>query len=147
VQSPRAYAGEGSSRPVEAGLRGAEDRLWVAGDGPERPALAAQVEALGLARQVRFLGQRDDVGDLLAACDVVVLSSRREGLGVAAAREGMAAGRWAPAPSAASPMPSRMATAACWCRRTAWPAWPRRWTRCCTIARCAPSSAPPLPSA
>jgi glycosyltransferase involved in cell wall biosynthesis len=33
---------------------------------------------------VRFLGRRDDVADLLAACDVFVLPSRREGLGVAA---------------------------------------------------------------
>ena len=67
-------------------------RLWIAGDGPEAPALGAQVESLGLAAQVRFLGRRDDVGDLLAACDVVVLPSRAEGLGVAAL-EAMAAAK------------------------------------------------------
>lgn len=66
--------------------------LWIAGDGPERRALEAQAEAAGLSGQVRFLGQRNDVADLLAACDVFVLSSRREGLGVAAL-EAMAAGR------------------------------------------------------
>jgi glycosyltransferase involved in cell wall biosynthesis len=41
---------------------------------------------------VRWLGARDDVGDLLAACDVFVLPSRAEGLGVAAL-EAMAAAR------------------------------------------------------
>jgi glycosyltransferase involved in cell wall biosynthesis len=67
-------------------------RLWLAGDGPERAALAAQVRRLGLDAQVRFLGRRDDIGDLLAAADVAVLPSRREGLGNAAL-EAMAAGR------------------------------------------------------
>ncbi len=74
------------------GARGVRAQLWIAGDGPERGALAAQVRQLGLAEQVRFLGRRDDVGDLLAACDIFVLPSRREGLGVAAL-EAMAAGR------------------------------------------------------
>ena len=73
-------------------MRGLSPRLWVAGDGPERAALAAQSERLGLAARVDWLGQRDDVGDLLAAADVFVLPSRAEGLGVAAL-EAMAAGR------------------------------------------------------
>jgi glycosyltransferase involved in cell wall biosynthesis len=72
--------------------RGLRPRLWCAGEGPERQALAAQIESLGVAGTVRFLGQRSDVGDLLAASDIVVLPSRREGLGVAAL-EAMAAGR------------------------------------------------------
>jgi len=67
-------------------------RLWIAGDGPERAALCAQASALALEDRVRWLGRRDDVGDLLAACDVFVLPSRAEGLGVAAL-EAMAAAR------------------------------------------------------
>jgi L-malate glycosyltransferase len=67
-------------------------RLWIAGDGPERRALTAQAEQLGLTSQVRFLGQRRDMPDLLAGCDVVVVPSRREGMGVAAL-EAMATGR------------------------------------------------------
>ncbi|MDH4096601.1 MAG: glycosyltransferase [Betaproteobacteria bacterium] len=66
--------------------------LWIAGDGPERPALERRARARGLAQRVRFLGRRSDVADLLAACDVFVLPSRREGLGVAAL-EAMAAAR------------------------------------------------------
>lgn len=73
------------------GARGLRPRVWIAGDGPERVALAAQAARLGLDPQVRWLGVRDDVADLLAAADVFVLPSRAEGLGVAAL-EAMAAG-------------------------------------------------------
>jgi glycosyltransferase involved in cell wall biosynthesis len=66
--------------------------LWVAGDGPERAALEAASARLGIAERVRFLGRRSDVPDLLEACDVFVLPSRQEGLGVAAL-EAMARGR------------------------------------------------------
>lgn len=64
----------------------------IAGEGPERERLEARVRALGLEGTVVFLGPRDDVGDLLAACDAFVLPSRREGLGVSAL-EAMAASR------------------------------------------------------
>jgi glycosyltransferase involved in cell wall biosynthesis len=66
--------------------------LWVAGDGPERAALEVDAAKRGLADRVRFLGRRDDVPNLLEACDVFVLPSRLEGLGVAAL-EAMARGR------------------------------------------------------
>jgi len=72
--------------------RGLRPRAWLAGVGPQRTLLADQTRRLGLSEQVRFLGRRDDVGDLLAACDIAVLPSRREGLGVAAL-EAMAAAR------------------------------------------------------
>jgi len=49
----------------------------VAGDGPERAALQARIEAQGLP--VRLLGHRDDVADLLHAADVVVSSAFWEG--------------------------------------------------------------------
>ena len=67
-------------------------QLWIAGSGPDRGALERQARSLGLEGRVRFLGWRDDTADLLAACEVLVLPSRREGLGVAAL-EAMAAGR------------------------------------------------------
>jgi glycosyltransferase involved in cell wall biosynthesis len=66
--------------------------LWIAGDGPERAALEAAAARLGIAEHVHFLGRRGDVPDLLEACDVFVLPSRQEGLGVAAL-EAMARGR------------------------------------------------------
>ncbi len=58
--------------------------LVTAGDGPERPAIEAQARSLGLGPdQVRFLGFRSDVPDLLAAADFFVLPSRMEGLPLA----------------------------------------------------------------
>ncbi|MFN8096653.1 MAG: glycosyltransferase [Vicinamibacteria bacterium] len=63
-------------------------RLLLAGDGPERPACEA--EAAGDPR-IAFLGQRDDVGDLMAAADLLVLPSRFEGLPLVVL-EAMAAG-------------------------------------------------------
>ncbi len=68
-----------------AGLASREcAELWIAGDGPERAPLEAEAARLGVAEHVRFLGRRSDVPDLLEACDVFVLPSRLEGLGVAA---------------------------------------------------------------
>jgi glycosyltransferase involved in cell wall biosynthesis len=56
-------------------------RLVVAGrDGNQTPLLRATVGRLGLERAVGFLGPRDDVADLLAAADTVVIPSRWEGL-------------------------------------------------------------------
>jgi glycosyltransferase involved in cell wall biosynthesis len=51
-------------------------RLVIVGDGPERPALEALTVHLGLSDRVRFEGFRQDVPEVLAALDVLVLSSR-----------------------------------------------------------------------
>ncbi len=80
---------EALARLCAAGLR---PWLWIAGDGEERGRLTAQAGRLQLLDRVRFLGRRDDTADLLGACDVFVLPSRHEGLGVAAL-EAMAAAR------------------------------------------------------
>ncbi|WP_028465560.1 glycosyltransferase [Nisaea denitrificans] len=55
--------------------------LWIAGTGPEEAALKALAEELGVMPRVVFLGWRDDTADLLATADVLVCSSRVEGLG------------------------------------------------------------------
>jgi glycosyltransferase involved in cell wall biosynthesis len=54
--------------------------LRIVGDGPQRAALAAQAEALGLAAQVTFDGAvaHDRLPDLYRAADLFVLSSRYE---------------------------------------------------------------------
>ncbi|HMZ01162.1 MAG TPA: glycosyltransferase, partial [Burkholderiaceae bacterium] len=74
---------------VDAGLR---PRLLIAGDGPERAAIEQLVAQLGLGEQARLLGQRSDVPELMAAADVVVLPSLREGLSNVIL-EGMMSGR------------------------------------------------------
>lgn len=67
-------------------------QLLVGGDGEESANLQALARELSLESNVRFLGRRKDAGDLLLACDVFVLPSRAEGLGVAAL-EALGAGR------------------------------------------------------
>jgi glycosyltransferase involved in cell wall biosynthesis len=67
-------------------------QIVIAGDGPERDRLEQLVSHLGVTQRVRFLGFRKDVGDLLAASDLVVLPSLREGLSIALL-EAMAAGK------------------------------------------------------
>jgi glycosyltransferase involved in cell wall biosynthesis len=54
--------------------------LVIAGEGPERGAVARRVDELGLGDRVRMLGPqpRERVVDLFAAADAVVLSSRWE---------------------------------------------------------------------
>lgn len=67
-------------------------RFLVVGDGPERPRLVRAADELGVP--ATFLGHRpnDEVPDLLAAMDVLVLSSRFEGMPLAML-EWMAAGK------------------------------------------------------
>ena len=67
-------------------------RIVIAGDGPERDALEAQARDLTTPDAVTFLGSRSDKAALLAMCDVLVLPSHQEGLGVAAL-EAMGASR------------------------------------------------------
>ncbi|MEM7566119.1 MAG: glycosyltransferase [Pseudomonadota bacterium] len=55
--------------------------LWLAGAGAEKDALEALAAELSLADRVRFLGWRDDQAALLAAADVVCVSSRSEPFG------------------------------------------------------------------
>ena len=68
--------------------------LTVAGDGPEREALAALAGELGIAEAVRFTGRvsREKCAELYAACGAFVLASRVETFGLVLA-EAMACGR------------------------------------------------------
>jgi glycosyltransferase involved in cell wall biosynthesis len=62
----------------------------IAGEGPQRAELQSRIVAAHV--DVRLLGDRDDVADLIRAADVVVMPSRWEGWPLAAA-EVLAAGR------------------------------------------------------
>jgi colanic acid/amylovoran biosynthesis glycosyltransferase len=59
-------------------------RCWIAGEGPERPALEHQIEALQLQAQVRLLGHipRNELSDYYRRAGVVLLTSLSEGIPV-----------------------------------------------------------------
>lgn len=67
-------------------------RVLIVGDGPERPRLERLIDTLGLHDTVLLLGNRGDVMDVLAACDVAVCCSDFEGTPLAVI-EYMAAGK------------------------------------------------------
>jgi glycosyltransferase involved in cell wall biosynthesis len=67
-------------------------RIVLAGDGPLRSELERMSLDLGVADKVKFLGFCHDIGNLLAASDVVVLPSLWEGLSISLI-EAMAAGK------------------------------------------------------
>jgi glycosyltransferase involved in cell wall biosynthesis len=66
-------------------------RLYMVGEGPERPMLETKRAALALDDKVVLLGARHDVLDLLMAADAFVMSSKSEGLPMVLL-EAMAAG-------------------------------------------------------
>ena len=58
-----------------------EARLLIAGEGPERPALEAQIKALGLEGRARLLGAMPhrELASLYGAAEASILASSREG--------------------------------------------------------------------
>jgi len=52
----------------------------IAGDGTRKEELEEKARSLDVEERVRFLGHRDDVGDVMAALDVFVMTSDTEGL-------------------------------------------------------------------
>jgi glycosyltransferase involved in cell wall biosynthesis len=74
-------------------LVGRDVVLALVGDGPMEARWRALAGELGIADRVRFLGLRDDVERLVAACDVAVVPSQWDEAFGQAVTEGMAAGK------------------------------------------------------
>lgn len=60
--------------------KGESVRLFIAGEGEQRPILEAKIAELGVQSHVHLLGYRSDVTALLLAADLVVHPSHAEGL-------------------------------------------------------------------
>ncbi len=65
--------------------------LLIAGEGGDRPTLEMKIRERNVGSHVRLLGARTDIGELLAAGDLYVVSSFSEGVSIALL-EAMAAG-------------------------------------------------------
>lgn len=99
-QSGRRFLAAGRLAPqkgfdllIDAFAQGAQphDRLVIVGEGPERARIERRIERLGLRSRVRMPGHCHAIEAHLACSDVLVLSSRYEGL-PAVVVEAMAAG-------------------------------------------------------
>jgi glycosyltransferase involved in cell wall biosynthesis len=66
-----------------------ETKFMVVGDGPERNDLESLIDKLNIRSNVSLMGRSDDMPSMFASFDVVVSSSRQEGLPMAIL-EGMA---------------------------------------------------------
>jgi len=55
-------------------------RFVIVGDGALRPSIEQSIAASALKSYFHFLGRRNDIPEILAACDMAVLSSYAEGL-------------------------------------------------------------------
>lgn len=64
---------------VEALRTSTDVRLWIAGDGPLRDVMAAEVKRRELRDVVALLGNRTDLPALYAGADLTILTSREEG--------------------------------------------------------------------
>ncbi len=67
-------------------------RYILAGEGPYRPDVESLITKLDLGGVVQLLGQQSNMPSVYASCDLMVSSSRQEGLPMAIL-EGMAASR------------------------------------------------------
>lgn len=59
-------------------------RLVLVGDGPEREVAERLAQSLGILQLVSFLGDQEDIADILPLADVFLLPSQHESFGLAA---------------------------------------------------------------
>jgi glycosyltransferase involved in cell wall biosynthesis len=59
----------------------ADFKLKIVGDGPDRSVIQQMVDRFGLAERFEFLGYRDDVPELMAEIDMLLIPSRAEAFG------------------------------------------------------------------
>ncbi|WP_343762526.1 N-acetyl-alpha-D-glucosaminyl L-malate synthase BshA [Gangjinia marincola] len=59
-------------------------KLILVGEGPEKASAEDQVMQLGIENKVRFLGQSNEIHDILCFSDLFLLPSKRESFGLAA---------------------------------------------------------------
>jgi glycosyltransferase involved in cell wall biosynthesis len=87
----KALALAGKASLLSSGGRRRRLICFIAGAGPSRDAIVAEISSLGLGEMVKLVGGLEDPRPLLWAIDIFAMPSRMEGLGVAGL-EAMACG-------------------------------------------------------
>lgn len=64
--------------------KGANARLVMVGDGPERSAVSYRADQLGVTDQIMFVGKQANISDYLGVADIFLLPSELESFGLAA---------------------------------------------------------------
>ncbi len=75
----RLVEAKGMDLLLEAVARVPGFRLWMVGDGKQRPMLDGLIEKFALAGRVWMAGHRDDAVGLMGCADLFVVASRNEG--------------------------------------------------------------------
>ena len=75
VATLRSWKGHRYLLEAATRLRRGDVHVVIVGDGPQREALGAQVDALGIGERVLFAGNRDDVAPWMQAFDIFCLPS------------------------------------------------------------------------
>jgi glycosyltransferase involved in cell wall biosynthesis len=75
----RLVPAKGMDLLLEAMTRVPGCRLWLVGDGPQRPALEDLARRCQLGPRVWFAGHREDAVGLIGCADLFVVASRNEG--------------------------------------------------------------------
>jgi glycosyltransferase involved in cell wall biosynthesis len=76
----RLVAGKGLERMLDAVALLDGVHAVITGDGALREPLQERATELGIAHRIRFTGARDDVGNVLSALDLYLVTSDREGM-------------------------------------------------------------------
>ena len=97
-------------------------QFWIVGEGQLWQELHQLAERTGVMSNIRFLGFRRDVANLMNAIDVMALPSRREPCALAYAEAALSRKPSIGCRSGGAPNPSPMAKQACSCP---WPIVPR----------------------
>ena len=73
---------------IDIGLKAAAlisediESYTLIGEGPETGELQRLADELNIREKVKFIGFTDDIGPILADCDIAIVPSRREGFGL-----------------------------------------------------------------
>ncbi len=109
-------------------------QFWIVGEGQLWEELHQTAQETGVMSNIRFLGFRRDVANLMNAIDVMALPSRREPCALVYVEAALSRKPSIGCRSGGARNRSPMAKPACWCQCATVPPWPKPSSRCLPTA-------------